>query len=53
MSSLSDQQWADFTAADIGLPTLEQLISFLEKREIALRGKTPIGNASKDKVEPF
>ena len=41
------------TAADIGPPTLEQLIAFLTKREIAMRGKIPIGNASKAKAEPF
>ena len=53
MSGLSDQQLADFTAADIGPLNLKQLIAFLKKRKIALHGKIPIGNASKTKVEPF
>ena len=32
MSGLSNQQWADFTTADIEPPTLEQLITFFKKR---------------------
>ena len=54
MSGLSDQQWADFTMADIGPPTsLEQLITFLEKWDCFAWYKICIDNLSKAKVEPF
>ena len=54
MSGLSDQQWADFTMADIGPPTsLEQLITFLEKGDCVAWYKICIDNLSKAKVEPF
>ena len=53
LCQVSDQQWADCTTADIGPPTLEQLIVFY-KKGIALCGiRHPLTIYPKQRLNPF